>query len=1616
MPIDLLEGQKGQVDLLAAKRTPRDLLAEPESLLKSTAKGFAKGGATFVPKGFWGGAKLLKDVANEYPAFTPWAAGTQFIPEDYLERQLAEVEKTAEYLTPKERKGWTKYIPKAAETLGQMAGSAVSTAGVGTLPAMAISAGVDKAIQTQKEGYSLPKSLVAGGMSTVAEYVPEVIPFKYLTKIGLPYLQRIAGGLAYDVPGEIITQFTEMKSIDEGLLGKKYTPQEYAKAILDTAATSALTTGIATTAVQPFKQMPPKRPLLPEEQETIPPPTRPPRDLLAGQIKPLQIQQPQKQEVFLPEGEKPLVPPRDLLIGKAMQPLPKPENIIVDKPTIQPTEEIIKPLESSVSSVAPVVSEEINKVLSLDEARIQDLIIKGQGTVYRTSIKDFNNQWIPIGDFKTITEARNAIIPARKTQLKELRNKSSQPKVFTPPEEQPASEAAPIVSKEPKLPLHKEILDVAQTENIFKQIRAITSSIKINKSLFDHFDKEEILPIVRRAPGLFSKKENAMSFDEVADGLGISTDELADKMRNARTKTLDTEILTKQIKEYSPPLPSVTVGDLGLNIGYKFKIHGEQYTVKQKDAEGHFLIEDGDKFVVDEFGFIPQPDEGSIQKGKGKYIQPKMLEGEKTDIAPKMEAEVRGQQKMFNPKGEIVKEPSIDYSKPSISTVRDASSQSEYGKPLENRPYEYKIFDHSDNKYKIAKAFPIELKGFENKQHFIQENPISKRWEITEGLQTQRASGNTKQEAINDFYKYNQRSIPHVQETKEIQTTSRENLQQRPLEEIKGQELSSPAREDIVSEPSTNLETFGFQSMYEAGEKLTKNVSEYVQAQREYKKILKEGGVTEDIPHDIGKFKQFVSFPHTVAKRFPKTKVLQDRTYQQVEQFENVIGDLKDNLDPYIKAHDVKVDTALIDAYVRPQPAVFSEQELRARGLSDIEVKAYKAVGNTMADARNKLSEHLIKIGNDPQEVQAWIARLPDSYIPLSRFGNFYVSVKDSQGNGITTPTFDNVGQARRAVVDLKRQYPDSNITMGNVKRLAPEAYEGMPLNVLAFLSQFDENLSANFAAVIGKGFPGHLLQVKKTPGFETNLKKSLSDYTLSLARYISINEYKRDITNMLDYEKSKIVDPKREAGLWGYWKRYSDYIISNPKEFAKFRQFFYYYYLGANIKSALLNATQPLTTTYPVLSKYAKQPEMLMAKAFKLASHTQKGLMKINPELGYAVQSAIHDGTISEQNINELRGLQQGKSASKIGNILSFLFSSAEKYNRKVSFIAMFLAGREGYLKQGQPRTHAELQKLAEDFTLETQFDYRKVNRPELARGWRAPLFTFRMFSGNYLSMLKNLMVEKEFAAIARSLGVMLILGGVSAIPGWKELEKALELMGYDPKKSFREYMGKEQGELALHGLPFKTGGNISGALGTIELLPGDIQQGVTAGIANLVLGVPVDIPKRFDRARQYLFKLHSPYRAVEAVMPEFVRNPMVAIRWIREEGIRSPKYEKMGTATNKDIFFKAIGIQPSNLTNIYEQKHSSLIIKNRATRNSEEYNFRLAKAIFTRDIAEYKSVVNEIVNHNKNVRSSLDLIIPDKGSVQKQLTGMMNSNIKDMKEMPKRGRGALKELQEIY
>lgn len=160
-----------------------------------------------------------------------------------------------------------------------------------------------------------------------------------------------------------------------------------------------------------------------------------------------------------------------------------------------------------------------------------------------------------------------------------------------------------------------ELLNVVETTNIFKEIKNIASNVKIDRTMFDHFDKEEVMPLIRKVPGVFSKNKG-MPLDEIADGLGITTDSLADKMRNYISGKESKAQFEKQIKEYSPPIETVAFGDTGLNIGDKFKLHGEQYMVKNRDEEGNYVIKDGDTYVVDEFDKIPKPDEGSIVKGK----------------------------------------------------------------------------------------------------------------------------------------------------------------------------------------------------------------------------------------------------------------------------------------------------------------------------------------------------------------------------------------------------------------------------------------------------------------------------------------------------------------------------------------------------------------------------------------------------------------------------------------------------------------------------------------------------------------------------------------------------------------------------------------------------------------------------------------------------------------------------------------------------------------------------------------------------------------------------------------------------------------------------------------
>ena len=239
-------------ELIASLDINTPLKAKEDRLLKGIGKSIVQGGVAF-PKGFYGAGAVIEDVA--YKAF----GGSDEYPDlakGGIMREQYNVAKDIETRYQPRQTGWRKYISDATRVIAQMASNTIGTAGVGTLPAMATEAGVDKYLQSREEGYSVPVSASAGTTSGLIEYITELKPIQILSKPGLSFLKRLAGGAVYDIGGELVATAANMKAVDEGILGKSYNAHEYAQALLDTAITSGLVTLGATAIVQPIHRNP----------------------------------------------------------------------------------------------------------------------------------------------------------------------------------------------------------------------------------------------------------------------------------------------------------------------------------------------------------------------------------------------------------------------------------------------------------------------------------------------------------------------------------------------------------------------------------------------------------------------------------------------------------------------------------------------------------------------------------------------------------------------------------------------------------------------------------------------------------------------------------------------------------------------------------------------------------------------------------------------------------------------------------------------------------------------------------------------------------------------------------------------------------------------------------------------------------------------------------------------------------------------------------------------------------------------------------------------------------------------------------------------------------------
>lgn len=611
-----------------------------DSLFAGIGKSIVQG-ATAFPRTFWGTLATMEDITKSIPETMPYAVITQFAPEDFFKRRYEDVKGIEERFQAK-GEGYKKYVNGAIRTMSEMLSQHVGTAGLGTLPSMSAGAGIDKYLESRKEGYGIPRSFAAGGVTTATEYVTEKSPLAILGRPGLKFVDRLMKGLIADVPGELEATLVEMTTVDQAILGKTHTRQEYLGALLDTAATAAMTTLGATGVTHPIVKMksePPGKMAPPEPAEQIMQ-----AEITFSDFGPVFTQFKGKPKEAIAQLTKEKngdatgalyhkdIGDIDLVWGKEGTPEKNYEDgyglakIVIKHP------EVVDNLQDILSQTE-VRSREKNrmKLESPDHKAVIRLDWNGETknwllTAYkkqespptrgRTGVSGNLSDTPPASQGDSFKVATNDMPPSgplgetSSNTSETLRNPSKN--IIQPPPES----VKPIAGKESIIAQIKEDLQRGQAPQVLAKETEEGTGYTRTKST----NPEYFTTLGEYYSGI-SKAYVKNILDKALSGKVLTPKQtnVLDDIINAKTTEIE-----GQKYYYTEQLPKVTVGDLNLKEGDEFQINGEKYKVEDVDEEGNYRIKDGIVYEIDVFDKIPQPDPGSLIQKPDIQLMPSL--------------------------------------------------------------------------------------------------------------------------------------------------------------------------------------------------------------------------------------------------------------------------------------------------------------------------------------------------------------------------------------------------------------------------------------------------------------------------------------------------------------------------------------------------------------------------------------------------------------------------------------------------------------------------------------------------------------------------------------------------------------------------------------------------------------------------------------------------------------------------------------------------------------------------------------------------------------------------------------------------------------------------------
>lgn len=609
---------------------------------------------------------------------------------------------------------------------------------------------------------------------------------------------------------------------------------------------------------------------------------------------------------------------------------------------------------------------------------------------------------------------------------------------------------------------------------------------------------------------------------------------------------------------------------------------------------------------------------------------------------------------------------------------------------------------------------------------------------------------------------------------------------------------------------------------------------------------------------------------------------------------------------------------------------------LRIAGEAGRSVRAEVLAAPSLDDAAEILTAAVAGDQDAVQQIQEKVARVTqlqdEGYAPLMRFGKHTLHVTGPGGSTEFFGMYETVRDANRAARQLRAdpEMAKFTFTQGVMSEEGHKLFNGLSMDSLELFAdttgRSDDPVFQAYLklAIANRSALKRMIERQGIKGYSDDVARVLASFVTSNARMSAGH------LHLADAKKAAEAIPKEQGDLRDDAIKLVEYVTTPTEEAAAVRGLLFTSFIGGSVASALVNMTQPITMTLPYLTQYggaAKAGKRLTAAMAMVASG--KGM---DPELAAALKRAEDDGIVSPQEIHHLQAqamntLGKNPLLKKAAFVWGSMFSLAEQFNRRVSFVAAYHTAQQ----EGIDDPFG----FAEKAVIETQGLYNKGNKANVARGAvGATVMTFKQFSTHYLEFLVRMWKSgpEGKKAVAVALALLILMGGAGGLPFADDLDDLIDTlgqaMGYDTnsKRWKRQFVAQTLGlgdaaaDVATRGLTAAPG------------FPLDLS--LRMGMGNLLPATGLFLRSNTDTARQLLEVAGAAGGLAANVkdgvtkamggdlaggamngMPVAVQNIAKAIQMAQTGEYRNTKGAKVMDVDGFDAAMKAIGFQPAQV-----------------------------------------------------------------------------------------------------